>query len=81
MFEKGKVAGEKILEDKIKLKRQMADIEQKQSILTLKIFVLADVRFEKILTFIWRDKITGWTSFQLLKTWGNFHLPPMSSKS
>ena len=40
MFEKGEIAGEKILEDNVKLKREIVAIEQKQSTVTLQIHTL-----------------------------------------
>ena len=40
MFEKGEIAGEKIVEDNVKLKREIVAIEQKQSTITLKIHIL-----------------------------------------
>ena len=40
MFEKGEIADEKILEDNVKLKREIVAIEQKQSTITLKIHIL-----------------------------------------
>ena len=36
MFEKGEIADEKIVEDNLKLKREIVAIEQKQSTITLK---------------------------------------------
>ena len=45
MFEKGKVADEKILEDKVKLKREIAAVEQKQSTLEFTNVALVRVCF------------------------------------
>ena len=40
MFEKGEIAGEKIVEDNVKLKREIVAIEQKLDTITLKIHIL-----------------------------------------
>ena len=40
MFEKGEIAGEKIVEDNVKLKREIVAIEQKQSTITWNIHIL-----------------------------------------